>query len=148
MTDGLFNLDTTQGSGTIDGDLYTAITNIGWGGVISNQLLKLKELLTNTISALNTLYKTNNLRYFKFIDGSHSYGSGITILTAVQDWVADGKLPLNETFVFHMSMGANYWGIGYFYKSNNKTYGSILGGTYNYVFKIICNGDAWTYTNL
>lgn len=56
-------LDTTQAPGTIDGDLYAAIDAIGYGAVISQQLMDLKQLLTNMLGKLErayTLYSVGN----------------------------------------------------------------------------------------
>lgn len=65
MTDSELNINTSAGSGTTDGDLYTAIDALGWTAVISNQLMNLKELLTKLVDSTRCLpswFKWNDRR--------------------------------------------------------------------------------------
>ncbi|MDO5131454.1 MAG: hypothetical protein Q4D81_00545 [Eubacteriales bacterium] len=102
----------------------------------------------NVTESIPKMYTTNNLQNLRYISASHSYSSGETMVDLLKDWIADGKIELDQTFVLRGSMGSKYWACGLFYKSSNKTYGSCICGNYTKIWKVFCNNDTWTQTEL
>lgn len=76
--------------------------------------------------------------------------SGITAGTAPKDFIKSclegGTLPYDTTFVAEFSAGYYFWGVGHFYKSSSKTYGSAMVGRPGYMCKVNCSADVWTET--
>lgn len=115
---------------------------------IKKFLAKVAEAILSLNANVTKLYTTNNLQNLKYINGVHSYGSGETLTNVIQDWIADGKITLDQAFLIRVSMGSKYWAVGLFYKTNDTLYGSCIGGNYQKVVIVKCTSGNFTETEL
>ena len=91
-------IDTTAPSGTVDGDLYSALVDVGWDGdVIDNGTLNQKKLSTKIASAfLPTLQPITPLGFFKNVSGGYCQIGKLCIVNCYA--YIDGTFAANDYY--------------------------------------------------
>lgn len=95
--------------------------------------------LKNSFAVKNHTH-TEYYPIYSFLGGT----STDTPTDLIKNALTNGNLPYGRTFTARISAGYQYFAVGQFFQSGGKTYGSVIIGRHNKIYKVLCNADAWT----